>query len=361
MSNNSISPFACTYSPQLPELLMKLNCSIALSTYQAGKIIFLSPKNENSLIQLPRSFNKPMGIALHPTQDKLAVATKDEVLVLANSPQLAQHYPKSPNKYDAMYMPRLTYHTAGLDLHDVHFGQIDGNEKLFAVNTLFSCIASIDDDNSFTPYWKPPQINKMESIDACHLNGMALINGIPKYATSFNQGNTAQSWRDNLLETGTLYDIENNDVILDKLAMPHSPKMINGELYLLQSATGELIRVNPETKSSEVIYTFKGFVRGMAFHNDYLFVGLSKLRKNSSTFAKLPFAHQAQEAGVAIIHLPTASLTAQISYQSSVDEIYEIQILSNKLRPNILNTVTADYKAGLMTPNATFWSKIETS
>lgn len=358
MSANTISPFACTYSPQLPELLTKLNCSIALSTYQAGKIIFLSPKDENSLIQLPRSFNKPMGIALHPSKDKMAVATKDEIIVLANSAQLATHYPKSPNKYDAMYMPRKTYHTAGLDLHDVHFGEIDGQEKLFAVNTLFSCIATIDDENSFTPYWQPPQINKIESIDACHLNGMALVNGKPKYATSFNQGNTAQSWRDTILETGTLYDVESNEIILDNLAMPHSPKMINGELYLLQSATGDLIKVNPTAKTSETIYTFKGFVRGMAYHSDYLFVGLSKLRKNSSTFAKLPFVDQAQEAGIVIIHLPTRSLVAQISYQTSVDEIYEIQILPNKLRPNILNTMTADYKAGLMTPSATFWSKI---
>lgn len=359
MSANTITPFACTYSPQLPELLLKLNCSIAISTYQAGKIIFLSPKDENSLIQLPRTFDKPMGIALHPSKDKMAVATKDEVIILSNSQELATYYPKSPNKYDAMYMPRLSYHTAGLDLHDVHFGQINQQEKLFAVNTLFSCIATIDDEHSFTPYWHPPQISKIESSDACHLNGMALVNGKPKYATSFNQGNTAQSWRENITKTGTLYDIDTNDVILDQLAMPHSPKIINGELYLLQSANGELIKVNPTDKTSELIYTFKGFARGMAYHNDYLFVGLSKLRKNSSTFAELPFVDQAQEAGIVIIHLPTRSLVAKISYQSSVDEIYEIQVLPNKLRPNILNTKTPDYKAGLMTPNATFWSKIE--
>jgi uncharacterized protein (TIGR03032 family) len=358
MSSNPISPFACHYSPQLPELLTKLNCSLAISTYQAGKIIFLSPKDENSLIQLPRTFDKPMGIALHPSKDKMAVATKDEVIVLANSSALATHYPKSPNKYDAMYMPRATYHTAGLDLHDLHFGMLNSQEKLFAVNTLFSCIVSIDDENSFTPYWSPPQINKLESIDACHLNGMALVNSLPKYATSFNQGNTPQSWRENITQTGTLYDIEKNEIVLSNLAMPHSPKIINDELYLLQSANGELVKVNTSTKTTELIYTFKGFVRGMAHHKDYLFVGLSKLRKNSSTFAQLPFASDAQEAGIVVIHLPTRSFVGKISYQQSVDEIYEIQVLPNKRRPNILNASTVDYKAGLMTPETTFWSKI---
>ena len=353
-----ISPFACTYSPQLPELLTKLNCSLAVSTYQAGKIIFLSPKDEDTLIQLPRTFNKPMGIALHPHKDKIAIATKDEVIVLTNSAELAHHYPKSPNKYDGMYMPRLTYHTAGLDLHDVHFGQLNGSDTLFAVNTLFSCIVSLDDENSFTPYWQPPQIENLTSIDACHLNGLAMVDGKPKYATSFNQGNTPSSWRENITQTGVLYDVTTNEVIMDNLAMPHSPKMINGELYLLQSATGELTKVNPTNKSAEPIYSFKGFVRGMAHYQDYLFVGLSKLRKNSSTFAQLPFAADAQEAGITIIHLPTRSLVGKISYQASVDEIYEIQILAGKRRPNILNTMTPDYKAGLMTPNATFWSQL---
>ncbi len=359
MSVQPHAPFSCTYTPQLPELLQKLGCSLAVSTYQAGKIIFLSPKDENSIIQLPRTFNKPMGIALHPTKDKMAVATKDEVIVLANSQELATHYPKSPNKYDALYMPRATYHTAGLDLHDLHFGISNGQEKLYAVNTLFSCIVSLDDENSFTPYWSPPQINQLESIDACHLNGLALVNGIPKYATSFNQGNTPQSWRENITETGTLYDIEKNEVILNNLAMPHSPKIINDELYLLQSATGELVKVNTDNKTCELIYKFKGFVRGMAHYKDYLFVGLSKLRKNSSTFAKLPFANDAQEAGMVVIHLPTKSLVGKITYQASVDELYEIQVLSNKLRPNILNTLTPDYKGGLMTPNTTFWSKLD--
>ncbi len=351
------APFACTYTPQLPELLLKLQCSLAVSTYQAGKIIFISAKDENNLVQLPRTFAKPMGIALHPSKDKMAVATKEEVIILTNSKELALHYPKSPNKYDAMYMPRLTYHTAGLDLHDIHFGMDKGHEKLYAVNTLFSNIVSLDSDNSFTPYWQPPHLDKMEALDACHLNGMALVNNIPKYATSFNQGNTHQSWRENITETGTLYDVENDEVILNDLAMPHSPKIINGHLYLLQSATGELCKIDPVNKTKETIYTFKGFVRGMAHHEDYLFVGLSKLRKNSSTFAKLPFVEQAQEAGVVVIHLPTASLVGKITYQSSVDEIYEIQVLPKKMRPNILNTMTPDYKAGLMTPNATFWSK----
>jgi len=350
----SLAPFSCHYSPQIPELLLKLRCSIAISTYQAGKLIFLSPKDENSLIQLPRSFAKPMGIAEDTEKDKIALACKDEIIVFSNSRDLAAYYPNAPNKYDALYMPRLTYHTGPLDIHDLQFGE---NGKLFAVNTLFSNIITIDDDYNFTPYWMPPFVDKLVSEDRCHLNGMAMQNGKPKYATAFNQGNSFQSWRNDITKTGIVIDIETNEVIVDHLAMPHSPRLFGKDLYVLLSATGELIKIDINTGKYDVIIKVEGFVRGMSLHKDYLFIGLSKLRKNSSTFGKLDFAEKANQSGIIVIHLPTGSTVGEISYLNSLDEIYDVHILPDKVRPNILNTINDHYKAGLMTPEASFWAK----
>ncbi|MFT5858089.1 MAG: hypothetical protein ACI865_000173 [Flavobacteriaceae bacterium] len=351
-----LSPFSCTYSSHVPEILQRLNCSIAISTYQAGKVVCISAKDENSIIQLPRTFEKPMGIAKHPTKDKLAIACKDEVVVLANSPELAEFYPNAKKKYDALYMPRATFHTGPLDIHDLSYGDQD---ELFGVNTLFSCIVKIDDDYNFTPYWRPKFIDKLVSEDRCHLNGMAMQDGKPKFATAFGKGNTFQSWRERVTTDGLIIDVENDEIIIEGLAMPHSPRIYNGELYTLLSATGELIRINPKNNSYDVVVKLDGFVRGMDLHKDYLFIGLSKLRKNSSTFAKLDFADKANEAGIVIVHLPTGSIAGKITYQSSLDEIYDVHILADKKRPNLLNTLRPDHKAGLMTPEATFWAKSE--
>lgn len=348
-----IAPFNCTYSPQIPELLQKLNCTIAISTYQAGKLIFLSAKDENSLIQLPRTFARPMGIAENKENNKIALAAKDEIIVFANSKDLAVHYPKSPNKYDALYMPRVTYHTGPLDIHDLSFGK---NDELYAVNTLFSSIIKIDDDYNFTPYWTPPFIDKLVSEDRCHLNGMAMKDGLPKYASAFNQGNTFQSWRDKVTETGVLFDLDSNEVVASELAMPHSPRVFNNELYVLLSATGELVKIDPKTGKYDVVIKIDGFVRGMSLYKDYLFIGLSKLRKNSSTFGKLNFAEKANMAGIMLIHLPTASVVGKISYETSVDEIYDVHVLGDKVRPNIMNTLNENYKLGLMTPESTYWA-----
>jgi uncharacterized protein (TIGR03032 family) len=355
LSKQSLAPFSCRYTPQIPELLLQLNCSIAISTYQAGKLIFLSPKDENSLIQLPRQFEKVMGIAEETSTGQLALACKNEIILFSDSKDLAYHYPKSPKTYDALYMPRVTYHTGPLDIHDLNFGS-DGS--LYAVNTLFSCIIKIEEQYSFTPYWIPPFIDKLVSEDRCHLNGMAFHNGTAKYVTAFNQGNSPQSWRENITRSGVVMDLDSGETVIGNLPMPHTPRVFGEDLYVLLSATGELIKIDIQRGTYEVIVKVDGFVRGMSLHRDYLFIGLSRLRKNSSTFGKLDFAKTADESGIMVVHLPTGSIAGKITYLTSLDEIYDVHVLPGKLRPNILNTSTSDHQAGLMIPGTTFWAKL---
>ncbi len=344
------APFSCTYSANIPELLQQLNCTLALSTYQAGKIVLLSSQDGERLVQLPRTFRKPMGIALEG--GKMAIATLDEAIILANSPELAQHYPKKPATYDALFMPRATYYTGQVDIHDLEWGA-DG---LYAVNTSFSCICRIDDNFSFTPAWKPPFISKLAHEDRCHLNGMAMAEGRPRFATAFNTGDSRQSWRENITETGVLIDVDSGEAIANGLPMPHSPRLYDGRLFVLLSASGELVQVDTDNGKREAVCRLEGFVRGLCRCEDYLFIGLSRLRKNSSTFAKLAFAHRAQQAGIAVVHLPTGALSGFIRYQASVDEIYDVQVLPGLRRPNILNPYEDQHRLGLSTPEATYWA-----
>ena len=131
MTNKPLPPFSAKFSPQVPEILFQLNCTIALSTYQAGKVVFLSADKPDKLVQLSRTFEGAMGIAT--ATNKLAVACKSEVHVMVNTASMAQAYPPKPKTYDALYLPQATYYTGQLSLHDMHW---KGNE-LFAINTLF--------------------------------------------------------------------------------------------------------------------------------------------------------------------------------------------------------------------------------
>ena len=88
-------PFSCTSTPEFNELLAGLNCSLVISTYQAGKVILLSSADGETLTQLPRTFESPMGMAVEG--QRLAIATRHEVVLLANDPRLAAAYPNRPD------------------------------------------------------------------------------------------------------------------------------------------------------------------------------------------------------------------------------------------------------------------------
>jgi hypothetical protein len=62
-----ITPFSIQHTPDVPELLAELECSLILTTYQAGKTIVLSSDGER-LIQLPRTLEEPMGLAVEGTR-----------------------------------------------------------------------------------------------------------------------------------------------------------------------------------------------------------------------------------------------------------------------------------------------------
>jgi len=346
---DTLSPFSCSFTPNLPELLTKLNCTIVITTFQAGKVIFISPKNEEELVQLPRSFKRPMGLTTKG--DKMAIATHHEIIVLKNSPNLAFNYPSKQGVYDALYMPRANYFTGGVDIHDLHWGK----QGLWAVNTSFSSLCLIDDNYSFTPKWQPPFISQLEGEDRCHLNGLAMENGAPTYITSLGKGDTPQAWRANIVKGGLLMHIPSNEIILEGLAMPHSPRIFDGKLYVLLSAKQQLICVDTQTGKYEVVAHIPGFVRGMAKHGDFLFIGTSKLRKNASTFQQLDITEKAAVAGVTVLHLPTGVIMAKLTYHASVDEIYDIQVLPNIVRPNIINTYQETHFKAVHIPEKTYW------
>jgi uncharacterized protein (TIGR03032 family) len=344
-------PFSCSSSPKLPQLLRELNCSIAITTYQAGKLIFISAENGNRLTMLARNFIKPMGFEVKG--DKMVLAANEEVLFFENSKILAAHYPNKKNTYDNLFLPRATFYTGQVDIHDIAFGA-DG---IWAVNTSFSCICCVTGNYNFIPVWKPSFISEIVCEDRCHLNGMVMLNGKPKYVTALGNTNKLFGWKENIVSGGVLIDVETNEIILEKLSVPHSPMLYKGELYLLLSGTGEIIKVNVKEKSYEVVAQTDGFCRGMDIYNDYIFAGMSKLRENSSSFSKLSFKDNDYPAGVKIFHLPTGSFVGEVAYKTSVEEIYGLKIIENALRPNILNAADPIHKYSLSIPNHAYWAK----
>jgi uncharacterized protein (TIGR03032 family) len=273
-----------------------------------------------------------------------------DVTTFINEPTLNINYKNTPTAYDAMYAPRVTYHTGPLDLHDIHFF----DNHLLAVATAFNCICKITPLESFTPFWKPAFISDITPEDRCHLNGLAIFNR-DSYVTAFSTGNVKDSWRADILNSGVLIHCPSQQLVLQNLAIPHSPRVHRNHLYLLLSAKGELIRVQPAQGTYDVVAHVPAFVRGLAFADNYAFIGISKPRKSSSTFGKLPQEVQEQQAGVVVVDINTGNIVAELRYQSSVEEIYDVQLLP-ALRPNILSHTKPENLLAVVSQNKSWWA-----
>ncbi|WP_218079320.1 TIGR03032 family protein [Anthocerotibacter panamensis] len=312
------------YSLSFPAILRDLGISLAVTTYQAGGMCIITSDGEDAKIA-SRNYRKAMGCYVHPKGMLLAI--QHQVLAFARAPHLIQrYYPKA--NYDDLYIPQLAYFTGDMSAHDVAL--MDGN--IIAVATGFNCLVSMSPDHSFVPIWKPYFISSLSAEDRCHLNGMALVNGRPRYVTALAKTDSKGAWREQRRDGGIVIDVNTNQIIHKGLSMPHSPRVYQGDLWVLNSGTGEVGIVNSLGFQS-MIY-LPGFLRGLAFYGPYAFVGLSKIREKK-TFGGLPIEEKVHElrCSVEIVNLQTGLWEGNLVFRKQIEELYDVQIIPNARQP----------------------------
>ncbi len=296
------TPITCNADAGFQSWLAESGGSLALSTYQAGKVALVG-WNGQQVTLLMRQFTKPMGMALQG--NRLALATKYEVVLFANAQNLAYHYLlDQPGRYDALYLPRAAYFTGDLNVHDLAFG----DEGLWLVNTRFSCLSALSEEFSFVPRWQPPFISEIVPEDRCHLNGLAMVKGKPKYVTALGESDEVGGWRPNKASGGILMDVEGGEILLRGLSMPHSPRWHQGALWFLNSGTGELCRFDPHRGELQVVCSLPGFGRGMCLVGNYALIGLCQIRERH-IFGGLPVQERFEKlvCGVAVVNCTTGN------------------------------------------------------
>ncbi len=322
--------FSSVYTENFPQLLKQLGISLAVSTYQAGKLIFIR-EQEGELNTHFKIFQKPMGIALQ--HGRLSIGTQNAVREYHNVPAVSDKL-LSDKKHDAVYVPRRQHVTGNVDIHEMSF---DAGGELWFVNTRFSCLSTLDLFHSFTPRWHPPFIKGFAPEDRCHLNGLGMRDGAPRYVTMLGQTNHKGGWRDNKKDGGLIMDITDNRIIVDGLSMPHSPRWHDGQLWVLESGQGSLCKVNEQTGAVTTIASMPGFTRGIDFHQGLAFIGLSQVRE-SALFSGLPLTEKPDEryCGIWVIELATGNTVAFLRFEGAVQEIFSVQVMANTRFPDLL-------------------------
>jgi uncharacterized protein (TIGR03032 family) len=334
-NENENAGFELTCSHQFPQWLADMGVSISFTTYQAGKVFLLGLKPDGRLSVFERTFPRGMGIAVSADGRTLALATQFQIHRFDNLLPAGQ---ASPEGYDAVYAPHAGWVTGDLDAHDVAFG--DDGRPLF-VNTLFSCVASVSESHSFKPVWKPPFISRLAAEDRCHLNGFALESGRLRYVTAVSRSDVADGWRDRRTDGGVIIDTETNEIIVQGLSMPHSPRLHAGRLWVLNSGAGDFGFVDLKSGQFDSVAFCPGYARGLTFIGDFAIVGLSLARDNR-TFEGLPLDQAladrdtAARCGLVVFNLKSGDMVAWVRIEGVVRELYDVAVLPGTRRPSLI-------------------------
>ncbi|MEM7063415.1 MAG: TIGR03032 family protein [Cyanobacteria bacterium P01_B01_bin.77] len=345
-SPDAAAPLRSIHTNNFPALLHHLGISLVVSTYQAGKVVLVRADG-NTLNTHFRIFQKPMGLATDHT-GRMAIGTSAHIWELRNVPAAAAKL-EPLGKHDACFLPRNIHITGDIDIHEMAWG----NDGLWFVNTKFSCLCTQDLNHSFVPRWRPPFVSAYAPEDRCHLNGLELVDGVPKYVTALGTTNTVAGWREQKANGGILMDVTTNEILIEGLSMPHSPRWYRNQLWVLESGEGALARVNVATRKPESLIQLPGFTRGLDFFGPLAFIGLSQVRE-SAIFSGLPLTERLTErnCGVWVINIETQEIVAFLKFEDAVQEIFAVQVLPNICFPELFIEENEFLKNSYILPDA---------
>ena len=317
-------------SRQFPEWLAEQTVSLAFTTYRAGKLFFIGLNPETSRLSIfERTFERCMGLAV--AGNALYMSTLYQLWRFENAvPEGEVH-----DGYDRVFVPQVGYVTGDIDVHDIALGA-DG--RIVFVNTLFSCLARISETHSFIPLWQPPFISRLAAEDRCHMNGLAMEDGRPRYVTAVSQTDAADGWRERRRDGGVVIDVETSEIVADGLSMPHSPRLYRDKLWLHDSGTGYFGSIDTARGTFEPLAFCRGYLRGLSFVGDFAVVGLS-LSRGSKNFEGLALEDEHAKRGVEpmcaiqVIDLRSGDIVHWLRIDGIVEELYDVVVLPGVRRP----------------------------
>src|SRR5579884_2015219 len=327
------------FSRGLRQWLVDNRTSFVVSSYQSGRLILVGAMNDGTVSIHQQRYDRVMGLCW--ASDRLYLAARQFVWRLEDVSGAAQQ-PESA--FDVVLAPRDAHTTGNIDVHEM---AVDQSGRLIMVNTLYSCLAMLDQRHSFRPIWKPPFISQLAPEDRCHLNGLGMLDGKPKYVTAVSQTDAADGWHGRPLPRGVVIDVETDRVVTDELSMPHSPRIVNGRLYALDSGRGFLVEVDIETGRLTDIAFCPGFLRGLAIQGNYALVTVSKPRQGG--FTDLPIEREMNlrfgtpMCGVLIIDLRNGEIVEWVKIEGDATELFAVELMPNVVCPMSIGLGTLEF------------------
>src|SRR5262249_49771211 len=152
------------------------------------------------------NFERAMGVAVRP--GRIAVGSRAQVWFLDAAPSLVPRL-EPHNRHDACFLTRSSRFTGEIQAHELAWA----GDDLWLVHPAFSCPCPPPPGHSFQPRWRPPFVSALTPEDRCHLNGLAMADGKPRYVTVLAETDTPQGWRPVKATSGCLVDVPSGEPV----------------------------------------------------------------------------------------------------------------------------------------------------
>jgi uncharacterized protein (TIGR03032 family) len=327
-----------TCSPGLTGWLARQQVSLAFTTYQTGKLFLLGRTPEGRPAVYERTFNRAMG--LWADGQALWMSTLYQLWRFENVLRPDQVH----EGHDRVYVPKTAHTIGNLDVHDV---AVEASGRVVFVATGFGCLATLSERYHFRPLWRPAFLSRPALEDRCHLNGLALDGGRVRYVTVVARSDVVDGWRDRRRDGGCVLAVPDSEAVVSGLSMPHSPRVHRAELWVLDSGTGHLGRVDLASGKFQPLTFCPGYLRGLAFAGGHAVVGLSKAR-HDPTFGGLALADNLSarnaeaRCGLLVIDLESGDVAHWVRIEGVVTELYDVAVLPGVVRPMAFGLKTDD-------------------
>ena len=314
--------------------------SLAITSYQTGRIYLVGSDQQGRVSFFERIFERAMGVVGNAQRIYLGGLYQLWRFENVLRPNEVIH-----GQFDKCYVPRNAQTIGDLDIHELGIRK-DG--RVVFVNTKYSCLAELSPTHSFKAIWKPKFISKLAPEDRCHLNGLAMVDGEPKYVTAVCKSDSVDGWRERRRDGGVVIDVQTDEIVCEGLSMPHSPRWHNGRLWLLNAGTGQLGWVDFDNKAFVPHAFVPGFARGLSIIGNVAAVGLSKPRNQRFEGLQLDDELKQRDAepwcGVQIISLANGDVLNWIRFDGDISEIFDISFLPNVKHPMMIGLRTAEIR-----------------
>jgi predicted secreted protein len=244
--------------------------SLAISSYQTGRVYLVGSDREGRVSFFERIFERAMGIVGNAQRIYLGglyqlVALRERAAPERGDPRQVRQVLRPAQRADDRRPghPRARHpqrRARGVRQHQVFVpGRTEPDAQLQA-----------DLEADF--------ISKLAPEDRCHLNGLAMVDGKPKYVTAVCKSDAVDGWRDRRMSGGVVIDVENRR---DRVRRPVDAAF--AALGQRQSCGCSTRARAPglrgfRDKAFVPSAWFPGFLRGLSIVGNVAAVGLSKPR-----------------------------------------------------------------------------------